>query len=924
VSSFAELDPILAHRDPSGGRPATFGSWLAGWLTGERRPPAARGLATTSRALRLPARWRYGIALAATLLAFFLRLEVPPGPGYAPFSFFFPAVALSSWLGGFGPALLSIALSAALGNYQFMDATPGWATYAAGLEATGVFLVAASTVGWLGYSLRHLVFRVERAAEALRRQSLLLELSHDAILSWSFEGGIETWNRGAEELYGYDAGEALGRTSHELLNTRSPRPWPEIEAELRERGRWEGKLVHSTKTGGDVTVSTKLQLIRAEDGTERVLETSRDVTAKEQAERALQESERRTLTRAAELRTVLDLVPAAVWIARDPNADTIDANRFGAELLEQPRGANVSVTAPPGEGPANFRPMKDGVEVAADDLPIQAAARRGLEVRDYEFDVAFTDGRVIHLLGNSAPLRDEEGRPVGSVGAFIDITERKRAEASLAASEERFRHLAEALPQMVFDLEPEGLSGYHNEQWARYTGSVPVGFDDHVALVHPDDRAPVGAAWRAAVESGSRYECEHRLRRHDGQYRWVLARALPVRDGGGGVTRWFGTLTDIHELKQSQQAMSETARLKDEFLAMLSHELRNPLAPITNSLYILDRVEPGSDQARRARAVIARQAAHLSKLVNELLDATRLTRQRIEVHREALDLNAAVGRAVEDHRNLFHESGVSLDFAPAPHPVPVSADATRLAQVVGNLLHNAVKYTPAGGHASVGVALEPDGATIRVRDDGPGIAPEVLPYLFQPFTQARQRLDRGKGGLGLGLALVKGLVELHGGSVSARSDGPGMGSEFVVHLPLDAGAAAAPAEPKPPVVVTSPRRILVVEDNPDAASSLRETLSLWGHEVAVAHDGAGAIECARLFQPEFILCDIGLPGMDGYDVARAVRADETLGDVRLIALTGYALPDDLKRAAEAGFEGHLAKPPRLDELSALLGRADRA
>ncbi len=793
------MSPQPARSDGGFGKRAPFAiRQLLGSLADSRHDALARRL-LSPRALRLKWPWRFGIAPLATFLAFLIQLAVLPRPGIAPFVFFFASVAVSAWLGGRGPGLLSVVLGAALANYYFIGSPSGWSLSGPPLTATILFVIAASVVALLCFAFRQSVLRMERTAEALR------------------------------------------------------------------------------------------------------------------------ESEQQALARAAELRTVLDLVPAAVWIARDPNADRIEANRFGAELLEQPQDANVSVTAPPGEGPANFRPMRNGVDVAADDLPIQAAARRGVEVRDSELDIAFEDGRVRHLLGNAAPLRDAIGRVLGSVGAFIDITERKRAEASLAESEARFRHLADALPQMVFDVDAEGGNGYFNEQWLRYTGSTPGDGEARMALIHPDDRARVAAHWREALRSGTRYECEYRLRRRDGQYRWVLARAVPVRDADGRVARWFGTATDVHELKQTQEGMRETARLKDEFLAMLSHELRNPLAPITNSLYILERVEPGSEQARRAHEVIGRQAAHLTNLVNELLDATRLTRHRIELTREAVDLNVAVGRAVEDHRNLFGESGVSLDFAPAPRPVPVSADATRLAQVIGNLLHNAVKYTPPGGHAGVRVSVEPEGATIRVRDDGAGIAPEMIPHLFQPFTQARQGLDRGQGGLGLGLALVKGLVDLHGGSVSAHSEGLGTGSEFVVRLPLTAGATPALEAPRAPGKST-PRRVLVVEDNPDAASSLRETLSLWGHEVAVAREGAGAIECARRFRPEVVLCDIGLPGMDGYAVARALRADETFQDVRLIALTGYALPDDLKKAAEAGFEGHLAKPPKLEELSALLGR----
>jgi PAS domain S-box-containing protein len=917
------MPPRPARSDDGSGRrgPSSL-RWPLSSLTDPRDDRLVRRLLSPGL-LHLTAPWRFAVAPAAVLVAFLVQDAMFPQPGIAPFVFFFMAVAVSSWLGGHGPGLVSVVLSAALANYFFMDSTADWALSGPALIATILFLVSASMVSLLCASFRQSVFRIERSARDLRRQSLLLELSHDAILSWTFERGIETWNRGAEELYGWTAAEVRGRITHELLQTRPPRPWPEIDAELSERRRWEGRLVHTTKDGRSVTVSAKLQLIRGDDGTERVLESNRDVTASERSERARKESEQRALARAAELQAVLDVVPAAVWIARDPNADRIDTNRFGAALLEQPRDANVSVTAPLGQGPTNFRPMRNGVEVPADDLPIQAAGRRGVEVRDCELDLVFDDGRVRHLLGNSAPLRDETGQPVGSVGAFIDITERKRAEASLAASEARFRHLADALPQMVFDLEADGVRGYFNEQWLRYTGCEPGDLHARVALVHPEDRARMEARWGEAVRAGIPYECAYRFRRHDGQYRWVLARAVPVRDAEERVVRWFGTLTDIHELKQTQELLSETARLKDEFLAMLSHELRNPLAPIANSLYVLERVEPGGERARKAQEVIGRQAAHLSKLVNELLDVTRLTRHRIELHRETVDLNATVGRAVEDYRNLFEEAGVSLDFAPAPRPVLVSADATRFAQVVGNLLHNAAKYTPKGGRAGVRVSVESEEAVISVRDDGAGIAPELLPHLFQPFTQGRQSLDRRKGGLGLGLALVNGIVELHGGSVSARSEGLGTGSEFVVRLPLGAEAAAPAPEPRHAPVVRSPRRILVVEDNPDAASSLQDALSLWGHEVTVAYDGAEGIEFARRFRPEFILCDIGLPGMDGYALARAVRADETLGEVRLIALTGYARPDDLRRAAEAGFEGHLAKPPRLEELSALLGETDR-
>ena len=400
----------------------------------------------------------------------------------------------------------------------------------------------------------------------------------------------------------------------------------------------------------------------------------------------------------------------------------------------------------------------------------------------------------------------------------------------------------------------------------------------------------------------------------------LLVSAAPLKGAGARVIGCVVTLVDVTEHRRAEEALREADRRKNQFMATLSHELRNPLAPIRNSLYLLAHADPGGEKARRAHAVIERQIAQLSRLVDDLLDVTRISNNRVDLRRERLELNELVRRTVDDYRSLFEQGGIQLQTTLAPAPLHVHGDWARLSQVIGNLLQNAAKFTPRGGSARISVVAEPGDtpwAAIQVADSGAGIAPEMLGRIFEPFTQADRTLDRSKGGLGLGLSLVKGLVELHGGSVAARSEGAGKGAEFTIRLPVV--PAALPRPPRPPDVARGRRRILVVEDNPDAADSLRDVLELGGHAVEVANEGPAALTKARTFFPDLVLCDIGLPGMDGYAVARAFRADPALSRVRLVALSGYARPEDLQLSHEAGFERHVAKPASPETLDELLG-----
>jgi signal transduction histidine kinase len=408
------------------------------------------------------------------------------------------------------------------------------------------------------------------------------------------------------------------------------------------------------------------------------------------------------------------------------------------------------------------------------------------------------------------------------------------------------------------------------------------------------------------------------VERQDGTRITVLAHANPFYDGDGTLRGAVNVLHDVTERKQAEDALRESDRRKTEFLAMLAHELRNPLAPLRNGLQVLRLTAHDGPTAEQARAMMDRQLTHVVRLIDDLLDLSRIGNGKIDLRRGRIELAAAVQDAVESTRPLFEERGHELTVNLPSRPVHVDGDRTRLAQVFANLLNNAAKYTEPGGHVRLSVEQQGSDVVVHVRDDGVGIPQDKLQAIFEMFTQLDVSLDRARGGLGIGLNLVRGLVEMHGGRVEARSDGPGHGSEFVVRLPvlLSGGPRASQGEAE--VVHCCVYRILVVDDNRDGADSLAMMLQLMGHEVETAYDGLEALDVAEAFRPEVMLLDLGLPRLDGYEVARRVRRSQWGDSVVLIAQTGWGQEEDRQRSKAAGFNFHVVKPLDAKVLEKLL------
>jgi PAS domain S-box-containing protein len=519
--------------------------------------------------------------------------------------------------------------------------------------------------------------------------------------------------------------------------------------------------------------------------------------------------------------------------------------------------------------------------------------------------------------------RDEAGKLVRVGGINFDITERKRTEEALRTSEANFRQLVEIAQEGIWMVDALGRTEYANQRMAEMLGCALQDLLGHPVFefTFEEDREAAIGLFRQCL-AGNRMQLDFRLRRPDGDELWAGISANRIMSDSGELRGVLALFSDVTERRRAEQALREADRRKDEFLAMLAHELRNPLAPIRNAVQIMRDLDRGDTATLDwVREVIDRQVGHLGRLVDDLLDVSRLVRGSIELRKEIVDLVQVVEWALVVARPLIQNCRHVLVVSLPAEALWLDADPTRLTQVLENLLTNAAKYTPPGGCIWLEAGGEDGQAVIRVRDNGMGIPADLQPQVFELFTQGRRSLDRSQGGLGIGLTIVKSLVEKHGGTISVRSNSGG--SEFTVRLPLSRvrtdGVRQVQGDAGPRPVGTA-HRILVVDDNEDARNSLGLLLELEGHRIAKATDGPTALALAVEFRPELVLLDIGLPGMDGYEVARRLREEPKARDALLVAVTGYGQSDDKCRAEAAGFDRHLVKPVDPDVLGRILAQ----
>lgn len=631
--------------------------------------------------------------------------------------------------------------------------------------------------------------------------------------------------------------------------------------------------------------------------------------------------------KAAEFETLFASTPIGLAFLRGPQATTLH-NAAMDELVGP-------ADAPPGS-PLAVAMRLHGRALPPDERPLQRAAASGHPVGPLELELASSGRAPRHVLVQAVPLLDADGRPQGALATMVDISARKAAEQRVQEADsqlqqsQRLIELAHEAGEIGFfriDLQSATWTPGQARLFGLDPAQAPGTMQDLLQRIHPDDRPAVEQQLRAMVASRKERETlEFRVVLPDGSARWLSNRVLMSFDADGGARDLTGATLDITEQKtaeleratligREQQARIEAeraSRAKDEFLAMLGHELRNPLGAIASATEVLTRAAPESTLAGNARAIITRQTRHLARLVDDLLDVGRVISGKVELSRHPLDLQALVRRVVENFdltgASRKHRVELSLD------DVWVVADATRLEQVLNNLLGNALKYSHEGTRIGIELGTAGAEAVLRVRDEGEGIPPELLPHVFDLFVQGERRLDRRAGGLGIGLTLVRQLVELHGGKVQAES-GPA-GSCFTVRLPATAPPTSA-AQDKPDLHRRR-RRVLVIEDNSDALWAMQAMLEFDGHQVSTATDGRQGLSALLDEQPEVAIIDLGLPGLTGYEVALRSRRAGFAGT--LLALSGYGGQRDVAEAMRHGFDAHIAKPIDPERLRVLLAR----
>jgi len=742
--------------------------------------------------------------------------------------------------------------------------------------------------------------------------SLIAYVDTDARYVWASETYHRWFGAAAAHIVGRHVREVLGEPAWQNVQ-------PQVERALAgEAVTYDHRLVFTTGPARDVRVAYVPQ--RNAEGRVRGFGVLvHDITEIRAAEAALRVSQH--MLEHSQSTAHVGSWEVAFGDDGRPDPTTLRWSDETYRILgHEPRSVEVSLQV----FHASVHPEDRNAQREAFMLALQTG-----EPFEQEYRVARPDGTVREIHAWTRFQRDAGGKVQRLLGACQDITDRKALEGALRLSEERYRSLVGALTSVVWRTDARGEFVEPQEAWEAYTGQT---WADHrewgwKRAVHPDDLEPLLRRWAEAESQGSHYRAGARVwHAPSAGYRHCESSAVPIRNLDGSIREWIGTLVDVDERVRALQELREADRRKDEFLAMLSHELRNPLAPILNAVEILDRTEPGDrETTSKYRAVIGRQVQHMKRLLDDLLDVSRVSQGKIQLRKEPVELGAVLLQAVDVSRPMILEKRQELSLTLAEGPLCLDADPTRLVQVFANLLNNAAKYTDAAGHIALTARAENGDAVVRVRDDGMGMTSEMLARAFDLFAQETRSLDRAQGGLGIGLTMVRTLVKMHGGAVRASSEGPGRGSELVVSLPLAPGAEVpeardAPCRTAPPA---APLRVLVVDDNEDAAEAIGLLLELGGHHVKLAFEGAGALAAAASAPPDLVFLDIGLPGMDGYAVAARLRAAGHTHAV-LVALSGYGQDEHLRRSAEAGFDHHLLKPIDFELVEEIVGQVQGA
>jgi PAS domain S-box-containing protein len=610
----------------------------------------------------------------------------------------------------------------------------------------------------------------------------------------------------------------------------------------------------------------------------------------------------------------MEHLPGLAWI-KDVEGRYVYANEPAAQAFRTPR------TRLYGKTDVEVFPAETAAEFQENDRKVLATGGGILTYETLEHE----DGILHSSIVSKFPISGPDGRVAMIGGIAIDITDRRQTEQVLEESERRFRQLAESINEVFWltdsaNTEILYISPAYERIWGRSCVSLYAAPWSFLDSVHPDDEQRVKAAVLERIGRGEPSDQEYRIRRPDGSVRWIRDRGFPIRDVHGRVYRFAGIAEDITERKHAEEALKEADRKKDEFLAILAHELRNPLAPIRHGLELMKLAAGDRSVVEESRHLMERQLHQMVRLIDDLMDVSRITRGKLDLRKEPITLAAAIESALEASRPLIDACGHELSVELPREPLRLEGDLTRLAQVFANLLNNAAKYTEPRGRIWLTAEQHGNVAVVRVRDNGSGIAGEMIPKVFEMFTQVDTSQSRSRGGLGIGLTLVRSLTEMHGGTVEARSDGPAKGSEFLIRLPLLDRMPVAEPPSRPEESPTKPvsRSILVVDDNHDAAATLSKLLRRLGNQVQTAYDGEDAVAAVAALPPDVVLLDIGLPRLDGYEVARRIRQQPGGHGIVLVALTGWGQDNDRRRSLEAGFDHHLVKPVDLDALLELL------